>query len=203
MPLKPFSAVGDHRQVQIVAPAFAYLGSYRRSTRTVVGANTFDPAAGALELERIRVDSDAFLAAQDDRDGGEPVRLPDGSVVPRLPGYRRWMWDGEFAGVISVRWQPGTVALPPHLLGHIGYAVVPWKRRRGHATSALRQLLPGIDELGLPYVELTTDEDDLTHRGSSPQTAGCWWNASPSQPRSAPTAQPFAGGSHWTTRLGR
>src|SRR2546430_6881442 len=33
--------------------------------------------------------------------------LPDGSVVPRLPGYRKWIWDGEFCGVIGFRWQPG------------------------------------------------------------------------------------------------
>ena len=28
--------------------------------------------------------------------------------MPRLPSYRLWMWDGEFAGSISLRWQPGT-----------------------------------------------------------------------------------------------
>jgi len=41
------------------------------------------------------------------------------------------MWDDEFAGSIGFRWQPGTSALPPHCLGHIGYAVVPWKQGRG------------------------------------------------------------------------
>lgn len=121
-----------------------------------------DPAAGRVELERIDADPAAFLVAQDDRQAtGEPITLPDGSVVPRLPGYRRWIWDDEFAGVISVRWQPGTAALPPHVLGHVGYTVVPWKRRRGHATAALRELLPEIYVLGLPYVELTTDVDNV------------------------------------------
>ena len=73
----------------------------------------------------------------------------------------RWLWDGEFCGQIGFRWQPGTEALPPHCLGHIGYAVVPWKRQRGYATRALALLLPEVRKEGLAYVELTTDPDNL------------------------------------------
>jgi predicted acetyltransferase len=46
-------------------------------------------------------------------------------------------------------------------LGHIGYSVVPWKQRRGHATQALALLLPDARKEGLDYVELTTDPDNL------------------------------------------
>jgi len=67
------------------------------------------------------------------------------------------MWDGEFAGSIGMRWQKGTEELPPYCLGHIGYAVVPWKRRRGYATDALRQILPYARTEGLRHVRLTTD----------------------------------------------
>jgi len=78
-----------------------------------------NPAAGQAEAKRIDTDPGGFLAAQDDPEGrGEPITLPDGSVARRLPGYRRWIWDGEFAGVIGLRWQPGTADLPPHVLGH-------------------------------------------------------------------------------------
>jgi predicted acetyltransferase len=35
--------------------------------------------------------------------------------------------------------------------------VVPWKRNRGYATTALRVLLPEARAVGLPFVELTTD----------------------------------------------
>lgn len=87
--------------------------------------------------------------------------MPDGSYVSRLPGIGRWMWDGEFCGSIGLRWQNGTTELPPTCLGHIGYAVVPWKQRRGYATAALAQMLPQARERGLPYVELTTNADNV------------------------------------------
>jgi predicted acetyltransferase len=71
------------------------------------------------------------------------------------------MWDGEFCGSIGFRWQPGTSALPPYCLGHIGYAVVPWKRGRGYATRALALLLQEVRGEGLEYVELTTEVTNL------------------------------------------
>lgn len=89
------------------------------------------------------------------------VTLPDGSQIDRLPGFVRWLWDGQFCGSINIRWQPGTPALPPHVLGHIGYAVVPWKRQQGYATAALQRLLPLAQAYGLPYVEITTAPDNL------------------------------------------
>lgn len=114
------------------------------------------------ELAAIERDPAAFIASLDDREAkGGPVTLPDGSTARRLPGYRRWMWDGEFCGSVNFRWQPGTAALPAHCLGHIGYAVVPWKRERGYATRALAMMLPEARREGLPYVELTADLDNL------------------------------------------
>ena len=118
--------------------------------------------ASKEELALIAADRDHFVSTQADRDQqGQTVTLPDGSKVPRLPGYRRWLWDGEFCGLINLRWQPGTHALPRHCLGHIGYAVVPWKQRRGYATEALRKFLPSAREEGLSYVEITTDPQNL------------------------------------------
>jgi predicted acetyltransferase len=127
--------------------------------------NTRGEEAAKEALEKIAADPDAYLASLVDKEGaGDPVLLPDGTTVPRLPGYHRWLWDGEFCGVVGFRWQRGTEALPPHCLGHVGYAVVPWKRGRGYATRALRDLLPEAKAEGLRYVELTTNVDNVASR---------------------------------------
>ena len=103
-----------------------------------------------------------FIASLDDREArGAPIRLPDGTTRKRLPGFNRWISDGAFCGSIGMRWQPGTAALPPHVLGHIGFSVVPWRRRLGIATRALALLLPEVREIGLDHVELTTDPENL------------------------------------------
>ena len=124
--------------------------------------NVRGASAAAEELRQIACDADAFVALMDDRDAkGAPITMPDGSTVPRLPGYRRWLWDGEFCGSIGFRWQRGASALPGYVLGHIGYSVVPWKQRRGYATRALALLLPEARREGLRHVDITTDPDNL------------------------------------------
>lgn len=150
--------------MELVWPTLAHLPSYRAALERGWSADTIRGAAAAREeLARIDADAPAFIASLVDREArGGPVTLPDGSQVARLPGFRKWLWDaGEFCGSINFRWQRGTTDLPPHVLGHIGYAVVPWKQGRGHATAALRALLDDVRAEGLPWVELTTDEDNF------------------------------------------
>lgn len=114
------------------------------------------------QLQAIEQDGAGFVARQTNlQPQADPVTLPDGSQVLRIPGRQYWLWDGEFCGRLAIRWQPGTPLLPPHVLGHVGYTVVDWKRSRGIATQALRQVLPCARAQGLPYVEVTTDPDNL------------------------------------------
>lgn len=149
-------------EVILVWPTLEHLPSYVAALERDWSPDTLRPEAAREEREQIAADPAAFVAAQVDREGaGPPVTLPDGTKMKRLPGYRRWIWDGEFCGVIGLRWQPGTEALPAHVLGHIGFSVVPWKRKRGYATRALALLLEDAAREGLRYVELTTKLENV------------------------------------------
>lgn len=145
--------------MKLVAPSLEYLPSYVAALETGWSPNNVVNVS-AEQLAAIRKDAHAFLADLT-RQGGT-ITLPDGAVRPKLPFIARWLWDGDFCGSISLRWQAGTDELPPHVLGHIGYAVVPWKRGRGYATEALRQILTEAASVGLGRIEITTDADNFT-----------------------------------------
>ena len=84
-----------------------------------------------------------------------------------VTGTYLWMVDdtpagSEVVGRISLRH-----ALTPWLLevaGHVGYAVRPSARRRGHATRALGLILPVAAARGLDQVLVTCDEDYVASR---------------------------------------
>jgi predicted acetyltransferase len=149
--------------MRLVLPSEGRLPGYAAALERGWSPDNTRPEEAILEeLAKIAEDPAGFVRGLVDREAkGPPVVMPDGSTVRRLPGYRKWMWDGEFCGSIGFRWQPGTSALPPHVLGHIGYAVVPWKRGRGYATRALELILADAKAEGLDYVELTTDLDNV------------------------------------------
>lgn len=148
--------------MRLVIPAFEYLEEYRAALETGWSPRTSRPKAAQEELDAISQDPDAFIASLDDPDGhGGDIQLPDGSFVKRLPSFRRWIWESGFCGSIELRWQHGTNDLPPTCLGHIGYSVVPPRRREGLATAALAALLPEARRIGLTAVDLTVDPSNI------------------------------------------
>lgn len=148
--------------MDLVWPYLEYLPSYAKALERGWSPDNVRAETRLEQLEEIQSNPELFVARQVDLEAkAPPVKLPDGREVRRLPGYHRWMWDGEFCGSIGFRWQPGTAELPPTCLGHIGYGVVPWKQGRGYATQALAIILPDAKARGLPYVEITTDLDNV------------------------------------------
>ncbi len=147
--------------VRLLPPGLDGVPAYAAALRAGWSANTTRDTSGE-QLAAIAADAAGFIATLARQDG--TVTLGDGQVVPRLPGRVFWVWDGAFAGSINVRFVPGTLELPAHVSGHVGYAVVPWMRRRGVATQALALLRPLAHGLGLPQVSLTCDADNLASR---------------------------------------
>src|SRR5258707_12401489 len=85
----------DGALLHLLVPSLAHLDAYADALRRGWSPdNVRLEEAAREELELIAEDRAAFVAALDDREARHgPITLPDGSQVPRLPGYRRWMWD--------------------------------------------------------------------------------------------------------------
>ena len=77
--------------IQLVIPTEFHLASYVTALKRGWSPNNERGlAATAEELEQIEADPKSFIESLDDREGkGPPVKMPDGSTVPKLPGFRR------------------------------------------------------------------------------------------------------------------
>jgi predicted acetyltransferase len=155
------------KTIQFQTPSLALLPTYVQALEAGWSPDNVRKEAAAREqLQAIAQAPEAFVAGLDDPSAaGGPIPLPDGTFIARLPGITRWIFDGDardgFCGAIGFRWQRGTSTLPPHVLGHIGFSIVPWKRGNGYAGQALRLMLAEARGQGLAYVELTVDPENL------------------------------------------
>lgn len=151
--------------VGFAEPQTAMLDSYVDALKRGWSPST-TADVGTRLLDIIAADTPGYLSALADNttaiiSPGATRTLADGRTVPALPQRTRWIWDGDFCGVIDMRWQPGTIDLPPPYLGHVGYAIVPWKRGHGYAKRALRHMLSEARDVGLVSFDVCTTADNV------------------------------------------
>ena len=118
--------------------------------------------AAREQLDTIAVDEDAFLASLVDKDAkGNPITLPDGTTVPRLPGYNRWMWTASSAassGSLGLAAPKRCRRIASATLGHRSS---PGSSGAAARTRALREILPDARAEGLKFVDLITDRSNV------------------------------------------
>ena len=159
------------RIVSLHAPGRDVLPAYVRALEAGWSPNTTRDVAPE-QLAAIAADPDTFLSDLNGRGG--KIRLPDGSEVDRLPGIVRWIIATDqpelpFVGSINLRWQEDEAGkpvtqLPSHVLGHVGYAILPDHAGNGYASAALAAVLAEARTIGLPFVEITCDAENVASR---------------------------------------
>jgi len=157
--------------VSLHAPGRAVLPAYVRALEAGWSPNTTRNVAPE-QLAAIAADPDGFIAGLNNRGG--KIRLHDGSEVARLPDMIRWIIADDqperpFVGSINLRWQEDEAGspvteLPSHVLGHVGYTILPGHSGNGYASAALAAVLAEARTIGLPFVKITCDADNAASR---------------------------------------
>lgn len=152
------------RIVSLHAPGRDVLPAYVRALEAGWSPNTMRNVAPE-QLAAIAADPDTFVAGLNQRGG--TIRLHDGSEVARLPDMIRWIFaidrpERPFVGSINLRWQEDETGspiteLPAHVLGHVGYTILPNHAGNGYASAALAAVLVEARSIGLPFVKITCD----------------------------------------------
>jgi predicted acetyltransferase len=141
--LDEFAAAGDEHYVRL--PSWAAEGDVPE----------VDFTREAIEDPDVFAEMVQFLLEHREDDAPRPRAY--------VPWTELWMIDeDEVVGRISLRHDLNELLFTWG--GHIGYAVRPSARRRGHATSALTGILEVCRERGIDPVLVTCDVDNVASR---------------------------------------
>jgi predicted acetyltransferase len=145
----------------LAEPQDAMLASYINALRQGWSPDSVTDVS-QLQLGKIEASAADFIAELADQ------------TLQGLCRRVRWMWDGDFCGSINFCYPENGTALPPHVPGHIGCAVVPWKRNHGYASQALRQVLREMRDAGLASATLTMAPDNPASRLVAERNGGIY-----------------------------
>jgi predicted acetyltransferase len=122
---------------RLVRPAAAYMGSFVEAMAEGYSRDTLRPETPET-IAAVAADPAWFLGQL--LAPPTTVVLPDGTLGERVPETLLWYVGGdEFLGSVSVRHRLN--AILEQWGGHIGYAVRPSGRGRGHASAMLAGML--------------------------------------------------------------
>ena len=142
---------------RLVRPAMAHMASFMEALREGYSRDSLRPETPET-IAQI-ASSPAWFVGQL-IDPPTTVVLPDGSLGERVPETILWWVEGDdFLGAVSVRHRLNAVL--ERWGGHVGYAVRPSARGRGHATQMLAGMLQHVrTALPLERVMLTVNENN-------------------------------------------
>jgi hypothetical protein len=114
---KRLARLASRRSLMLTPPSLDGIAGYVVALEAGWSPDTTHDVSGE-QLAIYRRDP-AALIDELTRSGGT-IKTASGETVPKLPNRVFWLNDGEFCGLINLRFRPGTDALPPHVNSHVG-----------------------------------------------------------------------------------
>ncbi len=141
----------------LVPASSRYRASYIEALRE--GFRRGDGAAKSRrEIDRIETRFDDFIAELTRKEGD--IVLPDGKVIPRVPGDIFWLMDGEtFIGEASMRYELNDWLMK--IGGHAGYGIRPSFQRQGYGKLILKLELDKLQALGIERALVTCYDHNI------------------------------------------
>ncbi len=143
--------------VRLVLPSVDYRDSHIEALREGFYRG-MQPVKTPEEIEDIARDFGAYVARINDL--SEPVDLPTGERVKKVPSHDYWLVEGkEFIGEASIRYELSEFLLKQG--GHIGYGIRPSRQRRGYGSLALKLSLDVLRKRGVARALVTCDDGNI------------------------------------------